>query len=58
MTPEPCFNNERCWSPIACNAFGYCRERNDGKAVSDSMIEKRRELAAARRAVLSAAEQE
>ncbi len=25
--PEPCLKG-RCWSPMACNAFGYCRERN------------------------------
>lgn len=25
--PEPCLNGY-CRSPIACNAFGYCRQRN------------------------------
>ena len=25
--PMPCLK-DRCWSPIACNGFGYCRERN------------------------------
>lgn len=29
--PEPCitsFSTGRCYSPIACEAFGYCRDRN------------------------------
>lgn len=25
--PEPCIRG-RCWSPTACNGWGYCRERN------------------------------
>jgi hypothetical protein len=25
--PEPC-KSGRCRSPVACNGFGYCRERN------------------------------
>lgn len=27
--PEPCLTG-RCWSPVACNGWGYCRERNAG----------------------------
>jgi hypothetical protein len=28
---EDCLNvDRRCWAPIACAAFGYCRRRNDG----------------------------
>lgn len=27
--PEPCLNAYgRCFSPIACTGWGYCRERN------------------------------
>ena len=29
--PEPCitsFKTGRCYSPVACSAFGYCRDRN------------------------------
>jgi len=25
--PEPCLKG-RCYSPVACNGWGYCRERN------------------------------
>jgi hypothetical protein len=25
--PEPCLKG-RCWSPMACNGWGYCRDRN------------------------------
>jgi len=25
--PEPCISG-RCYSPIACGGFGYCRDRN------------------------------
>ena len=27
-TLEPCIKG-RCYSPTACNGWGYCRERND-----------------------------
>ena len=29
--PEPCLSSHatgRCYSPMACGAFGYCRDRN------------------------------
>jgi hypothetical protein len=29
--PEPCitsFKTGRCYSPIECSGFGYCRDRN------------------------------
>lgn len=30
---------ERCYSPVACNSFGYCRERNfefpDARLISE-----------------------
>lgn len=29
--PEPCFSSfatGRCYSPVACASFGYCRDRN------------------------------
>lgn len=29
--PEPCLRG-RCYSPGACNDWGYCRERNEGIA--------------------------
>ena len=28
LPPEPCING-RCFSPMACNGWGYCRERNE-----------------------------
>lgn len=27
VAPEPCLKG-RCYSPTACNGWGYCRERN------------------------------
>lgn len=27
MTDTPCLA-DRCWSPVACGGFGYCRQRN------------------------------
>jgi hypothetical protein len=27
MTPEPCLAG-RCWSPLACTGWQYCRKRN------------------------------
>lgn len=29
--PEPCLKDQ-CRSPVACEGFGYCRERNAGDA--------------------------
>lgn len=26
-SPEPCFGG-RCWSPVACECHGYCRNRS------------------------------
>lgn len=30
-SPEPCLKG-KCYSPNACNDWGYCRERNEGIA--------------------------
>lgn len=51
--PEPCLNTEPfsgCRSPVACEGFGYCRERNknDKGAPSENVIYGRR-LTAQRR---------
>lgn len=32
LAPEPCLSG-RCYSPVACNGFGYCRERNFARHV-------------------------
>jgi hypothetical protein len=55
MTPEPCLK-DRCRSPIACEGWGYCRERNSPLDPMDeaggrpqSLINERRAEAAARR---------
>lgn len=32
--PEPCLKG-RCFSPSACNDWGYCRERNEGIAATN-----------------------
>ena len=49
--PEPCTAG-RCWSPMACNGWGYCRERNadypGGPTAED--IQALRDGAAARQA--------
>jgi hypothetical protein len=35
--------NGRCWSPVACGGFGYCRDRNlDGFSMEDAHIRRRR----------------
>ena len=39
--PEPCIEG-RCFSPVACNGWGYCRERNKGRAPSQYQIDRRR----------------
>lgn len=52
MPPEPCIKH-RCYSPTACNGWGYCRERNAedaNSAVTDAMLPERRRLAEDRRA--------
>ena len=48
--PEPCLG-ERCYSPVACGGFGYCRTRNDGDcgAPGDATIAARRAVAADRK---------
>lgn len=45
-SPEPCLNG-RCFSPMACADWGYCRERNEGRAPSKDEIAARREVARA-----------
>lgn len=48
--PEPCIGG-RCFSPIACNGFGYCRERNirlGAAALTKELGEKWREEAKVR----------
>jgi hypothetical protein len=52
--PEPCLNG-LCRSPVACAAFGYCRQRNfdaDGRPnlPSAEQAEAWRDLAAQRKA--------
>ena len=47
--PEPCIKG-RCWSPTACNGWGYCRERNEGAAPSGTIIAERRAIAENQRA--------
>lgn len=43
-TPEPCIK-DRCYSPVACNGWGYCRERNAGRCPSAEMQAALRKLA-------------
>jgi hypothetical protein len=32
-----------CTAPVACDSFGYCRERNfDGKGMSTEQVERRK----------------
>lgn len=45
--PEPCLK-EQCRSVLACYAFGYCRERNEGRQPYPLELEERREIAAYR----------
>lgn len=33
---EPCLKG-RCYSPVACNAFGYCRERNFARGINGAV---------------------
>ena len=47
IQPEPCLNL-RCYSVLACSGFGYCRERNGGRAPSPSQIDERRKIAESR----------
>jgi len=49
--PEPCTKG-RCWSPTACNGWGYCRERNaayPGGRPSEETIRALRDNATVRR---------
>lgn len=46
--PEPC-TGRRCYSPTACNGWGYCRERNDGRAPTTAEVAARRARAAENR---------
>ncbi len=51
--PEPCLE-ERCWSPVACGAFGYCRERNmRGITPTTTIVERWRRVAAQRKGAQS-----
>lgn len=41
---EPCISG-RCFAPAACNAFGYCRERNFAdRFTTEDIIRGRRKL--------------
>lgn len=44
--PEPCLGG-RCYSPLACGGFGYCRNRNrdfpDGAPSDETRIQWRTE---------------
>lgn len=44
MPPEPCIKG-RCFSPTACNGWGYCRERNEGYEPTSEYMAKCRALA-------------
>lgn len=33
----------RCYSPIACAGFGYCRNRNEGRAPTKVEVQERRD---------------
>jgi hypothetical protein len=51
--PEPCitsFKTGRCYSPLACSGFGYCRDRNlkygYGAPTDAQVVEWRKEAAA------------
>jgi hypothetical protein len=49
MMPESCLDGH-CWSPVACEGWGYCRHRNfDHGAPTDAEQQERRRLAAERR---------
>lgn len=47
IVPEPCLSGGRCWSPIACHGWGYCRERNkaDLGAPTERQVAERRAIA-------------
>lgn len=49
LPPEPCTKG-RCYSPTACNGWGYCRERNEGRLPTEAEQRELRDLAAERRA--------
>ncbi len=49
MPPEPCVEG-RCYSPTACNGWGYCRKRNEGIAPTDYEVQTYRLIAADRKA--------
>ncbi|MEY3773859.1 MAG: hypothetical protein RLZZ129_639 [Verrucomicrobiota bacterium] len=51
--PEPCICG-RCWSPMACSGWGYCRERNMGREPTDWEQAFRRRGAAKRSAAIRA----
>lgn len=37
---------DRCWSPVACGGFGYCRDRNnDGYPMDEVNVRRRRKEA-------------
>ena len=44
--PELCLKG-RCFSPIACGGWGYCRERNmeDRTAPTNAQVAERRQMA-------------
>lgn len=44
---EPCLK-DRCRSPVMCDCFGYCRERNEGKQPTPAQLVERREIARSR----------
>lgn len=50
--PEPCLKDQ-CRSPLACDAWGYCRERNMGdfnRGYTETMRGRRQMWAAERKA--------
>lgn len=49
MPPEPCTKG-RCYSPLACNGWGYCRERNEGRAPTSQEMQSFRIIALDRKA--------
>ncbi len=45
--------DKRCYSPLACKGFGYCRERNhDGAATTEAKIQSLRKQEEARAALV------
>lgn len=49
LPPEPCVEG-RCYSPLACNGWGYCRKRNEGIAPTGYEMQTYRLIAADRKA--------